>query len=284
MKQMYLLCGLLITFFFMFSGCSSDDDVAGLPDTPPVPHLNVQDSLLTVEIWRQAGGEHWPFKWDLKDFSTWAGVGIALDTDKNEYRILQLYLNTFNDHSIVGTLSAKIGELEELRFFAIGGLGITGDIPKSLGNLKHLRELMINTTSMSGTIPDEIFSLPSLERLEICNNRFIRGELPEAIANLSPAVISCMFTSNNLSGKVPSGIRIKSLDLDDNKYTEYPFGYSKKGVTAVRMSRNYIAGIIPDSILNDAEALERLRSMTFNQRDGCKFTNAPDLWGAPIVY
>ena len=60
MKQMYLLCGLLITFFFMFSGCSSDDDETGLPDTPPVPHLNVQDSLLTVEIWRQAGGEYWP--------------------------------------------------------------------------------------------------------------------------------------------------------------------------------------------------------------------------------
>lgn len=283
MKQMYLLCSLMITFFFIFSSCSSDDDEQ-LPQGAPTPHLNVKDSLVTLEVWRQAGGEHWPYVWDPKNMFTWGGVGVALDTERNEYRILQLYLNTFNDHSTTGTLSAKIGELEELRFFSIGGLGITGDIPESLGNLKHLRELMINKTSLSGAIPDEIFSLPYLERLEICNNRSIRGELPEAIVNLSPAVISCMFTSNNLSGKISSGIRIKSLDLDDNKYTEYPFEYSKKGATSVIMSRNYITGIIPDSILNDAEALKRLRSMTFNQRDGCKFTNAPDSWGAPIVY
>ncbi len=275
MRQMNLLCVLMI---FIITGCSSSSDGVELPDTPPTPHLNVKDSLVTLEIWRQAGGEHWPYVWNPKDMFTWAGAGVALDTERNEYRIVKLHLNAFNDHSASGTLSDKIGELEELRFFAIGGLGITGDIPKSFGNLKHLKELVINTTSMGGTIPDEIFSLPYLERLEICNNRSIKGELSDAIANLSPMIISCMFTSNSLSGKVPSGIRIKSLDLDDNKYTEYPFEYSKKEATAIDMSRNYITGIIPDSILNDVDALKRLRSMTFNQKDGCKFTNAPDSW------
>lgn len=278
MKQMYLLCGLLITFFFMFSGCSSDDDVAGLPDTPPVPHLNVQDSLLTVEIWRQAGGEHWPFKWDLKDFSTWAGVGIALDTDKNEYRILQLYLNTFNDNSTAGTLSAKIGELEELRFFYINGLGITGEIPKSIGKLKHLRELRICYTSMTGTIPKELFLLPQIQSLEIDNNRCICGEIPEEITQVSPTLQICRLYFNNLSGKVPSGIQLNTLRLDGNQYTEYPFEYCKQGATYVNMGENFITGVIPDSILNDAEALRKLHFMTLNQQNGCRFTNAPDPW------
>ena len=275
MRQMNLLCVLMI---FIITGCSSSSDGVELPDTPPTPHLNVKDSLVTLEIWRQAGGEHWPYAWNPKDIFTWGGAGVSLDTERNEYRIVQLHLNTFNDHFTRGTLSDKIGELEELRFFAIGGLGITGDIPKSFGNLKHLKELMINTTSMGGTIPDEIFSLPYLERLEICNNRSIKGELPEAIVNLSPTIVSCMFASNNLSGRVPSGIRIRTLRLTGNQYTEYPFEYCKKGTTSVNMGENFITGIIPDSILDDVEALEKLRIMTFNQKDGCKFTNAPDSW------
>ena len=278
MKQMYLLCGLLITFFFILGSCSSDTDGVGLQDTPPVPHLNVQDSLLTVEIWRQAGGEHWPIKWDLTNFYTWAGIGVALDTDKNEYRILKLYLNITNDNSTAGTLSDKIGELEELRFFYISGLGITGGIPKSLGKLKHLWELRICYTSMVGTIPKELFLLPELQTLEIDNNRYIGGELPKEIAQISPTLQKCQLFFNNLSGKVPSGIQFKTLRLDGNQYTEFPFEYCKKGATYVYMTDNFITGVIPDSILNDTEAVTKLHVMACHQLNGCKFENAPDLW------
>ena len=46
------------------------------------------------------------------------------------------------------------------------------------------------------------------------------------------------------------------------------------------MEENYISGTIPDSVLADSYALEKLQILTINQKDECKFSNAPD-WFYP---
>ena len=68
------------------------------------------------------------------------------------------------------------------------------------------------------------------------------------------------------------------IDLKFNQYTEYPFEYCAEDKPFVDLSYNYVTGIIPDSILQNSDALSKLEFMTFNQRDDCHFTNEPQDW------
>ena len=94
-------------------------------------------------------------------------------------------------------------------------------------------------------------------------------ERPEAVFD---------FTNCGLSGKIPKGIKVKYIRLWDNQYTEFPFEYCLQDYTTLNMQRNYITGEIPDSILDNKEAMDRLQILTLNQYDGCKFSNAPEGW------
>ena len=116
--------------------------------------------------------------------------------------------------------------------------------------------------------------------LSLVFNPNITGELPEELSQVNKPNAKYRFWYNSLTGKVPSGIVLEFLNLMGNKYTEYPFEYCFEGKTNVGMEENYISGTIPDSVLADSYALEKLQILTINQKDECKFSNAPD-WFYP---
>lgn len=278
MKTNSLFYCLSLFVLFFFFGCTSDEG-SDLPPQKPVPHLNISDSLAVVDIWEKSDGINWFIKWDLNDIHTWGGTSWILNPINNEYRIVELNINVPVNENVRGYISPKIGDLTELRYFNVGGTGITGDIPESLANLTHLLELNIQKTSIGGHIPPKLFLLPEIRWLNISANPSIRGELPEEIAQMNPTVITCRLSENSLSGKIPSGIKIRLLELQGNKYTEYPFEYCKEGTTNVILDNNYLSGLIPDSILQDEKALNKLYHTTFNQKAGYGFSNTPESWG-----
>lgn len=269
LKWIYLLFGLLMLFY----ACSSNDEPE-VPKAKPEPRLSKVDSLALVKIYQAADGDNWPSPWeDLNDPYTWKGGSLALDTAANEYRVVAFWLGAGEAH---GTISPHIGDLTELRILQISGKNLTGEIPKEIGNLKNLVELEILQTGMSGGIPKEIVLLPNVEYLEIGDNPNITGELPEELSLVNKPNAKYRFWFNSLSGKVPSGVVLDFLNLRGNQYTEYPFEYCFEGKTRVGMEENCVSGVIPESVLKDSFALDRLRAMTINQKDGCKFSNAPD--------
>ena len=269
-KWIYLLFGVLMLFY----ACSSNDEPE-VPKAKPEPRLSKVDSLALVKIYQAADGDNWRNgKWDLNDFMTWSGVSAYLDTVHNEYRVCELYIRATSEAH--GTLSPSLGDLTELRSLIFtDGANIKGRIPKTLSNLVNLVELGISGTSCAGGIPGEIFLLPQLKWLNIFNNKKLGGELPEEIALIERPEAVFDFTNCGLSGKIPKGIKVKYIRLWDNQYTEFPFEYCLQDYTTLNMQRNYITGEIPDSILDNKEAMDRLQILTLNQYDGCKFSNAP---------
>ena len=271
-KSLINLCLALV----MCSACSNEIEQ---PLEPQAPKLNVKDSLAIVDIWEKSDGENWVIKWDLKDFHTWGGAGLYLDSITNEYRVVKLQINIPVSDNVRGEISPRLGDLTELRCFRVSGLGITGKIPESINKLKQIEIFEIQHTDVTGTLPTCLFSMPNIRELNISSNSGITGNLPKEILNLPFDMVYVAFIQNNLSGKIPSGIKLnRALKLNRNRFTEFPFEYCQEGKTIIDLSGNEISGLIPDSILNNEYALSRLRALTWKQKEGFSFQNTPDNW------
>ena len=267
-KFLLFLFGSILSFF----ACTSHDE--SMVIEKPTPVLNKGDSLALVRIYQAADGDNWQYPWEkINDPHTWKGGFVYLDTVANEYRVYSFWIYAGEAY---GTISPHIGDLTELVELGITGKNLAGEIPKEIGKLKKLRDLRILQTSLSGGIPGEIVLLPELEYLEIGSNPYITGELPQELSQVNKPNAKYRFWFNSLTGKVPSGIVLDFLNLWNNKYTEYPFEYCFEGKTHVNMDGNYVSGVIPYSVLKDSFALERLRAMTINQKEGNRFSNAPN--------
>ncbi|MGL4228853.1 MAG: hypothetical protein ACRCR3_09480 [Tannerellaceae bacterium] len=267
----------LVIALFCCAACSNDPEVN---IEPQAPRLNVNDSLAIVDIWEKADGKNWAIQWDLKDFWTWGGAGIILDKEKNEYRIVKLIVNIPESSMVKGTISPKLGDLTELCIFMIGGKGITGKLPKSIANLSKIVHFTVSHTSIIDTIPGSLFLSPQIKSIEFMNNPGITGKLPVEILELPKDMLSLRFEYNSLSGKIPTGLKLDETNvvLIGNKYTEFPFEYCNEDVAYLDLSNNEITGIIPDSILNNEKAIEKLFYSTMRQKEGFGFDNPPKEW------
>lgn len=271
---------LKITTLLLGVLCSCSNEQELVPQER-APYLNVSDSLAVVDLWKKADGPNWLVKWDLKDITTWGGAGIRLDKEKNEYRIVYLNMNGSAESNAKGYLSESIGDLSELEMFYLAGSGISGQIPQSLSKLEKLRILVIKGTSIADTLPKFLFQYPEMEELEIASNPWIHGKLPDEIKEIPPKIYIFRLYYNNLSGNIPEGIKFHGnvgLNLDGNSFNELPFSYAKTGKTHLYVRENKLAGLIPDSILNDPQAMVRLKEMTYRQKPGYGFENTPDDW------
>lgn len=243
------------------------------------PILNIQDSLAVVDAWKKADGENWNIKWDLNNIQTWGGVGVILDKEANEYRVVQLCMNVPAARFVRGYLSSSIGDLTELRRFQVTGNYITGKIPQSFQKLQKLEVCQIGHTGLTDTLPGYLFEFPNINILEIVANPGITGTLPKEILNLPPDIRILNLAENNLSGKIPAGIISQyRVQLQNNCFTEFPFEYCQPDAPVLNLRGNNISGIIPDSILNNKEALFKLKDMSYRQKTGFFFENCPNPW------
>lgn len=204
--------------------------------------------------------------------------GIPFRFATTEYRVEKLHL-VCNTSYPKGVLSDEIGKLTGLRVLQIDGEGFEGGLPASISNLKSLEEISIVGTSIMGQIPEGILSLPKLWRV-IISQCELSGELPKDITETAPSLTIVDLSRNHLRGELPNNIKSIRLDLDYNDYTKFPFEYIIKREELgfkgnIYMKHNKIAGIIPDSILNNPKWIGDLNLYTNPQKKGYGYTNAP---------
>ena len=155
MKKILLFLSLF-AWLWMGIACSSDEEVPKVPKGPTRPTMNVEDSLVMVAYYHSMKCAEWkePYHWDITDYTTWGDVTAALDTAKNEYRIVKI----------------RVGDPSYLP----AGYSL----PPELGNLPYLAWLEISGDERAtGGIPKEIFNCP-LELLYISGRGF-GGESPK---------------------------------------------------------------------------------------------------------
>ncbi|KAI6686921.1 hypothetical protein NL676_032834 [Syzygium grande] len=111
----------------------------------------------------------------------------------------------------------------------------SGTLPLNLGNLERLSRLVFHENELTN-LKDDCFSFMNsftncsgLQILDTSTNQF-EGALPPSVSNFSSELGWLLLGSNQISGKIPSGIE------------------SLKGITRLDMSRNFLTGVIPENI------------------------------------
>lgn len=272
-------------------GCSSDEHEELPIDN--TPHLNVSDSLAMVNIYEAIGP--WGNKWDLEDIQTWGGVTIALDLDKNEYRIVgfEYYGGSFHGFfpddfrqltelrrlavcggTLGGNIPPWIGELKHLEYLAISDNNIVGEIPESIGELKNLQKLSIVNNHANGKIPPVIGNLDNLTHLYIYNTE-ISGDIPSTLANLKQAK-RILLSDNQLSGEFPIEILRDGLYVgcEGNNITELSFDVwnDQHPNWLPNLQRNRLSGTLPESVISSKKWKEN-KILVKDQQEGYGYSN-----------
>ena len=273
-RWIYLLLGGLMTFY----ACSSNDEPEPIPEPEPTgPTFNKADSLALVEIYKQGDGANWWSQWDLSNIKTWNGTAWGLDTIKNEYRCVELFMRANNTGN--GTISPKIGELEYLHMLEISGKTFRGEIPTTITKLKHLKYFDLTYTWVT-KVPDDMFN-ENFTYVYIGENKRLSGSLPSSLAKLKGGEYSkpskrFAVVFNAYTGAIP--VIEAEINLEHNNLTYYPFeiaGKSKTGEYNVWAPHNRLSGNIPDEILKDTVRIYHFSRQASLQQEGYGYSNMP---------
>lgn len=256
------------------ASCSDDSD--DRPAGPSRPTMNKQDSLAIVAYYHSMKCAEWTggFHWDLKDYTTWAGVYCLLDEAKNEYRVKGIETPRAASHIPAGySLPPELGNLTELEILKVwGDERAVGGIPPEIFNcpLQRLSILGNAHGGFGGTIPKEIGKVANtLEYLQISGTS-IGGEIPEEVGTLSKLESRANFIGNNFTGKVPLFLRNlpHGATLFRNGFTEMDWRYFTEDVGIIPdVMYNHLHGEIPDEVLQ-TERWKTYWEFLYNQADG----------------
>lgn len=254
----------------VFVGCSNDD--SPIPSGPPRPIMNVQDSLAIVAYYHSMKCAEWkePYCWDLTDIHTWGSIEIALDAEKNEYRVTGIWVGDPVYLPYGYQIPPELGNLPYLESVVIfGDERASGGIPKELFNCP-LKTLYILGKGFTGTIPKEIGKVGNtLEWLKISGTS-IGGTIPDEIAELQHLQGPALLYSNRFSGKVPLCLRYlpNSANLSFNEYTEMDWRYFTEDIGWVpELLENCLSGVVPDEVLS-TERWRKYCINLYNQKEG----------------
>lgn len=259
------------------------------PPTKPVYIMHKVDSLAMVDIYNKANGTVNLPGWNLEDWETWGGVTAVIVSGTNTIRVTGINIG----YSHQGTLSEKVGELEWLQKFSVGGSGLHGTIPESICNLMHLQWIDIVNSNLTGTIPDKLFSSKFLYSVIIGNNPTLTGSIPSSIQNLGDGrfVYNINLSKNSLTGAIPKLPRMMrsemhmetTLFVEYNNLTEIPFEYlTDETLLSISARMNRFSGELPQNIVDAIEQEPkgypaiRYHNIFFGEfQEGYGFTNAP---------
>ncbi|KAG2247943.1 hypothetical protein Bca52824_087571 [Brassica carinata] len=194
-----------------------------------------------------------------------------------------------------GTISEKIGQLQNLRKLSLHDNVLAGSVPRSLGYLKNLHGVYLFNNRLSGSVPASLGNCPLLQNLDLSNNQ-LSGIIPASLAestrlyrlNLSfnllsgplPVTVARSYTltfldlgHNNLSGSIPDfsvngSHPLKKLNLDHNLFSgPVPLSLCKQSLLEeVSLSHNQLFGSFP----KECGALLHLQSLdlSYNSING----------------
>lgn len=139
------------------------------------------------------------------------------------------YNFTGKDAVLVGTLSASIGGLSELRILSIPHNVFSGEIPADVAKLHKLEILQLQGNNFSGRIPDQISSLLSLRMLNLSYN-VVSGQIPDKLIGSGKLRVIDL-SNNQLSGEI--GV---------DRFSECEF------LVHLKLSHNFLTDNIPAEI------------------------------------
>ncbi|XP_022764252.1 probable LRR receptor-like serine/threonine-protein kinase At3g47570 [Durio zibethinus] len=153
--------------------------------------------------------------------------------------LINLEMLTTNNNQLSGHIPPIIGVLQKLKVFDVRENSLSGCIPLSFGNLTMLINLNLGHNNFQGIIPPSLSKCKSLISLDLSNNNLIGSILPELLAGLSSLSIALDFSSNHLTGVLPTEVG------------------NLKDLGALDVSWNMLSGVLP-STLGSCIRLEEL--------------------------
>ncbi|XP_066338059.1 probable LRR receptor-like serine/threonine-protein kinase At3g47570 [Miscanthus floridulus] len=187
---------------------------------------------------------------------------------KTFFNISSLILFRVTKNELHGMLPSDLGvHLPNLKYLRLGMNHFTGSLPASLANATEIYSLDISFNNFTGSVPPEIGKLcpdyisfdtnqltatsaqdwkfvtflTNCTRLRIFDvqDNMLGAMLPSSVSNLSAQLQVLFVGYNEISGKIPFGIR------------------NLVGLTQLELSNNRFTGVLPESIgmLNSLQAL-----------------------------
>ncbi|XP_059446717.1 receptor-like protein 7 [Corylus avellana] len=142
--------------------------------------------------------------------------------------------------------------LTNLKELDLREVDISSTVPNILANLSSLTSLRLRDCGLHGEFPMEIFHLPNLRFLNVLDNTYLTGSMPEF--NRSSPLESLLLADTSFSGEIPNSIgNLKSLKYFTitNCFFSGLVPYSIGNLTQLillELAANELHGSIPQSI------------------------------------
>mmetsp|Transcript_12526 Transcript_12526/g.24977 ORF Transcript_12526/g.24977 Transcript_12526/m.24977 type:complete len:443 (+) Transcript_12526:108-1436(+) len=105
-----------------------------------------------------------------------------------------------NNH-FVGTVSAEVGQMQNLNYLYLDMNDLEGTIPPEIGEVSTLKHLALDENLLTGTIPNSVARLSLLEHFTISSNRIV-GTIPNEFTGLHELFVLNL-SHNDITGTIP---------------------------------------------------------------------------------
>ncbi|KAL8090455.1 receptor-like protein 7 [Apium graveolens] len=182
-------------------------------------------------------------------------------------------LSLSNSH-ISGPIDPSIQSLRFLSHLTLNANNLNDSVPEFLANLTYLKVLRLSFCNLQGIFPGRIIQMPTLEELDISENEYLQGSLPELPKNGSLRTLILGFTkfsgvlpesignlellsrmeirNCNFRGSIPNSMghltRLVRIDFSYNNISGHmPLLQNSKNLIYIDFSHNRLSGTIPST-------------------------------------
>ncbi|MFQ6655828.1 hypothetical protein Gotur_026215 [Gossypium turneri] len=184
------------------------------------------------------------------------GVDISTQSTKwcetTSLVLLNLHVLSLSSCGLKGPLCSSLSRLSFLSKLILDGNPISYLPPNFLEISSRLVSLSLRNCNLSGHFPTENLLSPKMQSIDISDNDFLNGQLPEFPANNALQSLSHFYT--NFSGKLPQSIGnlkfLTYLNLDDcNFFGPIPSSIANLShLVNLHLGGNMLSGSIHSSL------------------------------------